>query len=86
MTATFNILQSHFELRLQNIESCSQVTADFKICTHVIADFKRCSQISNYDCNLLKVVVIIRNCMIATFNILELHYNYDCKMLKVAVT
>ena len=57
MTAAFNILQSHFELCLQNIESYSHVTADFKSCSPVIAYFKSCSEILNYNSNLLKVTV-----------------------------
>ena len=47
---TFRIMTATFELWLQNVESCSQVTADFKTC----------SQISNYDCNFQHFAVTFR--------------------------
>ena len=76
MTATFNILQSHFELWLQNAENCSRVTADFKSCSHVTADLINCSHvIADFEncslytcrCNYKRVLTkIARNAIFLT--------------------
>ena len=51
MTATFNILQSHFELWLQLSTFCSHIS-------NYDCNFLRfCRHISNYDCKMLKFAV-----------------------------
>ena len=90
LTATFNILQSHFELWLQFSTFCSHISnydcnflhfaVTFRIMT---ATFELWLQLSNYDCKMLKIAVTwLQNpklavrfrVMTATFNILQSHF------------
>ena len=70
LTATFNILQSHFELWLQFSTFCSHISNyDCKMLKVAVTWL----QISKCDRKMLKIAVIIRN-VIATFNILQSHF------------
>ena len=89
MTATFNILQSHFELWLQNVESCSHVIADFEMWPQNV---ENCSHNSKCDCNFQHFAVTFRNLQSRDCNfrnvtaIFQNLQSRDCRFWKIAVT